>query len=157
MPNAAKPKRRRVRFRSLDQILPEVRRLRPANTPLRRWSLAQVCRHLADTIHGSMDGFDMTLHAGKPLWERRVLLWVTFALGIPEGVVVDPKLTPPEGLRLDDGIAALDNALARYQRHTGPLRPHPLFGHLSRREWDRLHRVHAAHHLGFIASTTGAS
>jgi len=97
----------------------------------------------------------MTRHADKRPWKRRVLLWFTFALGIPEGVVVDPRLTPPDGVSSDDGMTALRDALVRYQRHTGPLFPHPLFGRMSRRAWDRLHRVHAAHHLGFIAPTSG--
>lgn len=92
----------------------------------------------------------MRRHADKPQWKRRVLLWFTFGLGIPEGVVVDPRLTPPEGVPLEESITALREAVLRYQRHEGPLCPHPLFGRLSRRAWDRLHRVHAAHHLGFI-------
>jgi hypothetical protein len=46
-------------------------------------------------------------------------------------------------------LATLD----RYDAYSQSLKPSPLFGPLSRSQWDRLHLIHAAHHLSFIVPT----
>ena len=37
-----------------------------------------------------------------------------------------------------------------YQSYADPFPEHPFFGPLSRHDWDRLHRIHCAHHLSFL-------
>ncbi len=142
--------RRVLHFSHLPEVLAEARRLASSHRTLGRWTLAQICRHLADTIHGSMDGFDLRRHRFKRLFFRSLLLAYAYRWGIPEAYTVDPKLNPPEGLRLDDQIEALARAIQRYRDHTGPLQAHPLFGRLTRNEWDRMHCFHGAHHLSFV-------
>ncbi len=142
--------RRVLHFSHLPQILAEARRLASSHRTLGRWSLAQICRHLADTIHGSIDGFDLRRHRLKRFFFHSLLLAYAYRWGIPKAYTVDPKLNPPEGLRLDVQIEALARAIQRYRDHTGLLQAHPLFGRLSRNEWDRMHCFHGAHHLGFV-------
>jgi hypothetical protein len=145
--------RRRLRFTSLADVPAEARRLAPAHRTLRQWTLAQICRHLADTLHGSMTGFDLRNHRFKRLLLRRWLWRYTLRWGIPEGYTVDPALNPPVQLELGRELERLERAVVRYHEHTGALQPHPLFGTLSREDWDRLHRLHAAHHLSFVLET----
>ncbi len=142
--------RRVLHFDDLSQMLGEVRSLAGGHRVLRRWTLAQICRHLAGTIHGSMDGFDLSRHRFKRLFLRRRLLAYTYRWGIPEGYTVDPNLNPPEGVGLNEEIDALGRAIHRYRNHAGPLQAHPLFGRLTRDGWDRLHCFHGAHHLSFV-------
>jgi len=97
-----------------------------------------------------MDGFDLGRHRLKRWFFRRPLLAVTYRYGIPRGYTVDPKLTPPPDVELKAAMADLEQASARYQAHAGRLHAHPLFGRLSRKGWDRLHRFHCAHHLRFL-------
>ncbi len=137
-------------FRDLGEVLPEVRRLLSGHRVVRNWTLAQVCRHLADTIHASMDGFDLRRHRIKRWFFRRPLLAYTYRFGIPWGYTVDPRLTPPIAVDLETAVRDLEAAIARYQAHKGPLHAHPLFGRLSRKGWDRLHCFHCAHHLRFV-------
>jgi len=61
------------------------------------------------------------------------------------------RRAPPAHVELGPAIEELRRAIDRYLGHRGRLRPHPLFGCLSRADWDRLHCVHAAHHLSLQA------
>ena len=130
--------------------MPEVERLRAGYRSVGNWTLAQVCEHLAGSINGSIDGFDLRRHRIKRALFARPLLWYTFRFGIPSGYTVDPALTPPDDAGLDGAITGLREALARYQQHDGPLSPHPLFGKLSRAMWNRMQCFHCAHHLRFV-------
>lgn len=119
---------------------------------LGNWTLAQVCKHLADSINGSIDGVDLRRHRFKRWFiAKRMLAW-TLKNGIPPGITVDPNLTPPPGVDMATALAELQGAIRRYQSHRGKLRPHPLFGRMDRPIWDRLHCVHCAHHLSFITA-----
>lgn len=141
--------RRNLRFERIDQIVPEVRRLRNGHRTIGRWSLGGICRHLACTFDGSIDGFDLKVHRFKRRWLHRWLWWYTLRFGIPENYTVNAQLTPPDNVNLEEEAARLERAITRYLAHQGPLQPHPLFNRLSREEWDRMHCLHAAHHLSF--------
>ncbi|MFQ5494461.1 MAG: DUF1569 domain-containing protein [Phycisphaerae bacterium] len=135
---------------NLHDVLVLVDALTPDQRTIGHWSLGQICKHLADSIHGSIDGFDLRRHRIKRFFFARSLLWFTYRYGIPAGYTVDPKLAPPGDIGLDEAIGELRDAIQRYQRHAGPLHAHPLFGRLSRPAWDRLHCFHCAHHLSFV-------
>ncbi len=148
-------RRRSLAFNDLSQVVPEVRGLLNCRRTVGQWTLAQICRHLADTVNASMDGFDMRRHRLKRRLCGKLLLRLTFRYGIPAGYTVDPALSPPEDADLDQALADLKRAIARYQTHQGRLHPHPLFGRLSRPMWDRLHCFHCGHHLSFAIPSEG--
>ncbi len=141
--------RRAVHFDELSQVIPDVRRIMARHRTIADWNLAQICQHLADSFVGSMEGFDLSRHRLKRLLIRRKMLSVALTKGIPRNYTVDPKLTPPPNTDLDQAVAALAEAIERYQNHNGKLHAHPLFGLMPREQWDRVHCVHCAHHLSF--------
>ena len=51
------PARRALSYASLDEVMPDVDRLLRGHTTAGSWSLAQICRHLALSIHCTIDGF----------------------------------------------------------------------------------------------------
>ena len=102
-----------------------------------------------------MDGFDLRRHRFKRFFLSKRLLRYTYRHGITPGYTVDPRLTPPSNVQLDEALAALERAVERYRTYEGRLRAHPLFGDLSREMWDRLHCFHGAHHLSFVIPTDG--
>jgi len=142
--------RRELRFASIEEVVPEVRRLAPSHRTTGSWSLGQICRHLADSFMGSMEGFDLRNHRLKRLLFSRQMLHSALTKGIPLNYTVDPRLTPPGDVSLSDGFEALEVAIGRYLAHGGPLHAHPLFGAMSRETWDRVHCVHCAHHLSLV-------
>jgi uncharacterized protein DUF1569 len=149
----AEVKRRSLHFDDLLQVVADAKTMasRPHRS-LGNWTLAQVCKHLADTIHGSIDGIRLDGHRlRRVLLGRRILAW-TYRHGIPPGVTLDPKLNPPVECVFESAYAELERAIARYRAFDGRLRPHPVFGRLKRSDWDRLHCFHCAHHLSFIVT-----
>jgi hypothetical protein len=142
--------RRSLRFDTVSEIMPEVERLRASHRTLAKWSLAQICKHLADSVNGSIDGFDLRRHRIKRFFFRRLLLAYTLRYGIPRNYLVDPGIEPVNDSALDDGVSQLRQAIQRYQSHNGPLQAHPLFGRMPRHTWDRIQCIHCAHHLSFV-------
>src|SRR4051794_25905022 len=49
--------RRAVGYGSVEEILPAVERLRAGHATVGRWSLAQICPHLAFAFDATVDGF----------------------------------------------------------------------------------------------------
>lgn len=148
--------RRTLQFASLDQIMPDVDRLLEGHTTHGNWSLGQVCNHLSSTFRFSIEGFGVSMP-----WLVRATIGQMAKKQIlrqgkmKTGIKVPERFLPrPE---LDDRAEAeaLRAALGIYRAHTGPLAPHPMFGMMTREEWDRLHRIHSAHHLSF-AQPNGA-
>ena len=101
-----------------------------------------------------MKGFDLSRHRIKRFFIKKKMLNVALTKGIPPGWLVDPNLTPPPHVDLEEGVAELEAAIERYRNHRGRLYAHPLFGNMPRQTWDRVHCVHCAHHLSFVVPTT---
>jgi len=150
MSSHAADHRRSLALDHLSQVVPEVERVKATHHTVGCWTLAQICRHLADSINGSIDGFDLSRHRIKRFFLAKRMLQYTFRYGIPAGYTVDPNLTPPPSVELSEAIDALARAIERYAGHRGPLQAHPLFGKMRRDVWDRVHCFHCAHHLSFV-------
>jgi hypothetical protein len=154
--------RRPLRFDSLADLRRELQSL--AAQPYQRagnWSLGQVCQHLRVMIDMSMDGYPMRVG-----WHLRMLAPVMrfiFARmsSMPAGLKGPADLMPAAAERVDEHdheqLQLLLATLDRYEAFSEPLKPSPLLGRLSRAQWDRLHRIHAAHHLSFIVPTSRAN
>ncbi len=142
-------RRRDIRFEALDEVFPDAATLARGHRTVGVWSLGQICKHLADSFHGSIDGFDLSNHRIKRLFLKRVMLNEVLTKGIRPNYTVDPAITPPVGVELLPVMEELGGAIKRYRDHVGELKAHPLFGCMARDVWDRVHCVHCAHHLSF--------
>ncbi|MFQ5590899.1 MAG: DUF1569 domain-containing protein [Phycisphaerae bacterium] len=152
MSGASVNQRRALRFDSVSEIMPDVRRVMVAPNTLANWSLAQICEHLTYSFVGSLEGFDLRNHRIKRFFIRRKMLQVALTKGIPRGWTVDPSITPHDDVVLEDAVDGLGAAIQRYLDYRGQLHAHPLFGRMSRGVWDRVHCVHSAHHLSFVTT-----
>ncbi len=147
---------RDVRYADVHAILEDVRKLRRGGCRgLGRWTLGQACYHLAVSFDGSMDGFGVSRHrVMRVLFGRRALRQIFASGRIDAGMTVTTRLDPPGDVGLEDGERRLIESVERYVSHSGSLSIHPFFGPLTREEWDRLHCIHAAHHLRRFVSPT---
>lgn len=148
------PGRRTLRYADFAAINDDVARLLAApHRTVGRWSLAQICEHLAAVTRSLVDlpastPFDPS-KACTPEQKRQI-----FESGqLPEGIPLPPNreapASPPESA--PDQAEALRAALEHFAASpTGPVIKHRVFGPLDRDEWDRLVRIHAAHHLSFV-------
>ncbi len=121
------------------------------------WSLGQCCGHLARWLDYQIDGFPKA-----PLLRRPVAFLLRYTLAprlldkairsgrMSAGGGTIPQSVPPADADDAQGVADYKRAAERWQAHTGPLLPSPLFGDRPREDWLKVHQLHAAHHLSFL-------
>lgn len=156
---AARLTRRTLTFHSFDDVVRDAESLL-ANGYERvgNWDLAQCCGHLAEWMRYQIDGYPRTPLLMQPVfWLLRNtmgqrLARKTFAGGaMKTGMPTIPQSVPPAGRNDAAAVAELRQVIARWQAHTGPLHPSPLFGGLPREDWIKGHLIHCAHHLSFLS------
>ncbi len=148
------PTRRKLRFASLAEVMPDVERLLAGHVTIGRCSLGQILNHLELAVRLAMDGVPVKL----PWPVRRLAGPVARALAfrldwMPEGVRVPVLYLPPPERDAAREAEALRTAIARFDACAGPFDEHPLLGRLSRAGWERFHCLHCAHHLSFALPT----
>ncbi len=142
--------RRELHFDSYDQVLDDVHRLAEGGyRQLGNWSLGEICQHLAKSIDMAIDGsdaqFPWLLRKIAPLMKNRFL-----SRPIPSGYKIPPGANvEPDSAETAAGVAAIEKAVARL-RETGDRRAHPLFGTLTRDQWDQFQLRHCELHLSFL-------
>jgi hypothetical protein len=141
--------RRTLRYNSFDEVMPDVERLLEGHTTVGRWSLAQICRHLATVMRRIVDLPASTPH-DPSTWVPEERKQAVFESGLlPEGLPGPPEIMPNETLSEREEAEGLRAAIAHYKASSGPVIPHRFFGPLTKAEWDRLQLIHLAHHLSF--------
>lgn len=149
------PDRRPLSFARLDDVPVEVDRLLKGHRTVGRWTLAQICAHLAASIRlTSKEEALSTPEPPSPAVERaqRIARKRFFRSGrFPEGAEIPTEAIAPGPPDADPTLAAeaLREAVARFLETAGPFPSHPYLGPLDRDEWLNFHRIHCAHHLGF--------
>ena len=140
--------RRDLTFAGLEDVMPEVERLLAGHTTVGRWSLGQICDHLAAALRLTLEA---PPSSAEPTREERVARRLFFRSGrFPDGMETPvPVLQPQPGLDAATESEALREAIDRFNASTGPFPAHPVLGPLTREEWTRFHSLHCAHHLGF--------
>jgi Protein of unknown function (DUF1569) len=144
--------RRKLKFASYEELLADVDRLTsgPVKT-LGNWSPGQAFRHLGRAYNGSIDGFQMTFPLpfrlmGK-LFRKKLL-----SMAMPAGFKLPAqgaKAMVPPPTPTEEGAAELRAAIARLKQE--PQRAnHPMFGTLTKEDWDKVHLTHASLHLSFL-------
>ncbi len=143
--------RRPLQFATLDEVMPEVDRLiERGHTTVGKWTLGQICNHLAGALTKSVEGIPFRApwilrKTIAPFFLRRLLRTGR----MPEGFRLPESALPKPGLDARAEAETLRAALRFYAAHTGPMASHPFFGAIGRETWDRIHLIHCAHHLSF--------
>jgi hypothetical protein len=144
--------RRNLDYASLEELLADADRLTSGPVKvLGNWSAGQIFRHLAIAFNGSIDGFTMTF----PLPLR--LMAKLFRKKLLDGPMPAGFKLPAEGAKAmmpaptssEEGLADLHAAVARLERESHRAK-HPMFGDLSKEEWNKIHLKHANLHMSFL-------
>ena len=147
------PRRRKIAYRSFDEVMPDVERLQRGHVTVGTWSLAQVCRHLSTVLRRVVDMPASTPHDPSQ-WVGEAKKREVLESGlIPEGLPGPPEIMPGETVGEAEEVEGLRAAIAHYKASSGPVIPHRIFGPLTKAEWDQLQRIHLAHHLSFVVPT----
>jgi hypothetical protein len=121
----------------------------PSARSVGAWPLSTVLDHLAQSIEMSMDGFPQAKSAlfqstigrtafGVFRWRGRM------SHGLAEPIPGAPALVAGADWR--PAALRLRNAIARFEAHQGPFKPHFAYGALSKGDYALAHRLHIVNH-----------
>ncbi len=143
--------RRKLDFASLDEVLADADRLSSGPVKvLGNWTAGQVFRHLANAYNGSIDGFTLTFP-----WPLRIMARIfkkkLLAGPMPPGfkLPASGKKMLPDATSIEEGLADLRAAVARLERDPHRVK-HPMFGEITKDEWNKIHCSHANLHMSFL-------
>jgi hypothetical protein len=142
------PGRRPLDYDRIDAIMTDVDRLLEGHATAGRWTLGEICDHLARAIRLTLIGRVSPDPATPEQEEARRAFFRDRAF--PEGRAMPvPALTPDPDVDPRVAAESLRGALARLESFEGPWPTHRLLGPLTRDEWLQFHSIHCAHHLSF--------
>jgi hypothetical protein len=146
------PSRRKLDFRSWQELLADVDHLRAVGYDRAgNWDLSQVVEHVGEGLRTAVHGLDHRANwiirklLGPPIL-KRILKQRRMKAGIK---VPDWWLPGPT----HDESAAVNqfrSQIAEFEAMTVVPHPHPFFGTMTKRQWNDLVLIHAAHHLSFL-------
>ena len=107
--------RRDLTFASLDDVMPEVERLLAGHTTVGRWTLGQICNHLAAALRLTLEA---PPSSAEPTREQRVARRLFFRSGrFPDGMEAPVRVLQPQpGLDAATESEALREAIGRFSR-----------------------------------------
>ncbi len=115
------------------------------------WTLGQLCDHLAKTMNGSLPSGDLGPPAFSRLKQRLVRAAVFWTGRMPAGVPAPGPFQPEDGVSTEEGIAQITEAVQRFvnlpESERGAMTDSPPFGPMTYADWQRVHLIHARHHL----------
>jgi Protein of unknown function (DUF1569) len=145
--------RRKVDYKSLQELLTDADRLSsPDVKTLGNWSAGQIFEHLAIAFNGSIDGlpnaFPWYIKIMARLFKKKLM-----AGPMPAGLKLPgpfAKVVLPQPTSTEKGLADLHAAVARLERESRRA-DHPVFGAISKEEWNQMHLKHSNLHMSFLA------
>ncbi|MFO0959292.1 MAG: DUF1569 domain-containing protein [Isosphaeraceae bacterium] len=142
--------RRSLAFASLDEVMPEVARLAEGHVTVGKWTLGEICNHLATTLNYAVDGFPRPMpwivrRTIGPYFLRKVLKEGR----MPDGIKAPGVLQPKPGVEAAEAIESLRAAIRRVQDGREPFPENGFFGPMTKEQIQRLQCIHCAHHLSY--------
>jgi hypothetical protein len=144
--------RRQLHFASYNDVWNDAERLAHCDVRLLgNWSLGQIFKHLAESMHHAIDGapFGVPWHFrvfGR-VFKRRIL-----TKPMPAGIKLPADAARhllPGDTNTEEGLKLLRQAIDRLERD-GKRAPSPFLGSMTREEYNQLHQRHAELHLSFV-------
>jgi hypothetical protein len=143
--------RRTLHFNSYEDVLADVHAMQASRKhALGNWSLGQVCEHLAKAIEYAIDGAPF-----RASWIFRMVgPWIKkrfIARPMKPGFQLPKSAAEYLPTQTEDaaGVARLEKAIQRWGQ-CSDIKPHSIFGPMTREEYDQLNFRHAEMHLSFI-------
>jgi len=148
--------RRELTYQNYDELLADAERLAavPCRT-LGNWSYAPILTHLASALGSSIDGVPFSMPFPVQLFAKLALKSKFLSKTLPAGFKIpknaEQQFSPPDSASVQEALESLRRAAGRCQQESNCAR-HPLFGKLTRQEWDQFSLRHAELHMSFVQS-----
>ena len=145
---------KKLQLASLNEVLTVLDQLEKSeNVSSSGWSVYKVLQHCAQTIDYSMSGYPKY----KPVWFRNTIGKIVFSKFFRQGYMSHDLAAPVPGSplltvegNLQEGIALLRGTIARFLAFEGTLKPHLVFGQLTKAQYDKYFAMHVADHFSEI-------
>ena len=144
--------RRQLDFKTWPAVLADIDHLHRARYDrLGNWDLSQTLEHIGEGLRIARVGIDhraawIIRRVIGPLILKRILSQRRMKAGIKVPAWWLPGPSHDESAAVNQFRSEVT---AFQQLSTQPL-PHPFFGPLTKKQWEDLVLIHAAHHLGFL-------
>ncbi|HEY2825971.1 MAG TPA: DUF1569 domain-containing protein [Pirellulales bacterium] len=144
--------RRELHFSTLSEVQKDAERLAAGQVrQLGNWPLGYALAHMAGAMKMSLDGAEFRapfyIRLLAPLIKKGLLRGpMKPGFQLPQQATRD--LLPLEPISTEEGLNALRKNIERLTRKPNRA-PSPVFGAMTREEWDQLHLRHAELHLSF--------
>lgn len=147
---------KQIRVSSLEEVKKELHKLEDkqkiAGT---NWSPYKVFVHCSKTIEYSMTGYPSL----KPAFIRATIGKIAIKKFLSQGYMKHDLMADVPGSpeikeigTADDGVKALIQTIEKFQAYQGALKPHLIFGNLTKNQYDQYFAIHIADHLSEIVS-----
>ena len=142
-----------ARLSSLQEARAAVRALLQSDAVRPRtgaWTLPQILDHCAQSIDASMRGFPVH----KPALIKKTVGRLVLRRFLSKGAMSHnknspiPGLPPPRDGELGAAVDRLCEAIDAFAAFEGETAPHFVYGPTTKDQYDRLHAMHIADHLG---------
>ncbi len=134
-------------MKTFAEVLTKLNAVEQADRPGLGWALA----HCAQSLEFSVNGFPTQ----RPAWFQKTIGQIVLGRFLKKGAMSHDIEAPIPGATdvdratsLADGAARLRAAIALFQAHSGPLKPHVVYGSVDRPGYEAVHAMHIANHLG---------
>ncbi|MDH5654934.1 MAG: DUF1569 domain-containing protein [Spirochaetia bacterium] len=144
----------KIRLKSLQEALQELEKLEKTEkvTALGEWSYSQILSHLRFFLEGSMKGFPESRSSFIRKSVGPNLLKNIKQIGyMPSGFRNSFLDLSQNFSDAPMELTNLKNSIREFINYSGNLSEHPIYGKLSREDWDLIHAYHIANHLGFLS------
>lgn len=146
---------KKLQFASLEEVLKELAILEQSEpVATTNWSVYKILQHCAQTIDYSMSGYPQY----KPKWFRATIGKLVISKFLKQGFMKHNLSAPVPGSPLltkegttAEGITLLRNTIERFRNFSGELKPHLIFGKLTKEQYDRYFAMHVADHLSEVS------
>lgn len=146
--------RRQLNLQSFDDVLAEAKSLsRVGYHRVAKWSLGQICDHVARFMDESIDGFQKPPAMAplmRPFLRMMYLGKILRNERMPAKFPTLKELQPDEWADDSKALPQLEAAIARIQAPSAEFVPSPALGKLTPEEWRKVHLWHCQHHLEFL-------
>jgi hypothetical protein len=142
---------KRIQLSNLHDTKKELHKLKTSQkVEWKNWNISEICLHCAQTIEYSMTGYPKM----KPLLLRITVGKLAVKKFLRQGYMKHDLTAPVPGgssikttLSKEESIDELMKTIRKFESFPGTLKPHLLFGHLTKDDYDTYFAMHIADHL----------
>ncbi len=134
-------------MKTFDQVLARLSTIDQAELPGLGWALA----HCAQSLELSVTGFPTQ----KPAWFQKTIGQFVLGRFLDKGAMShDVSAAIPGAPDVDrstpvaEGARRLRAAIGQFRLHSGLYKPHVVYGAVQRDDYEAVHAMHIANHLG---------